>query len=1105
MSIPPDPSSASDQPEYILASRNEPAYTSPQTSPFKTPGVEQILLLPQVGKACILCNGTVTFYTLPELSPAFGGKIKQSDCTWIGGLDRNFIEEDQDPSQGAVIIICLKSKLRLIRIGDKPFKVSDIDVGSVLGIQRRDDLACVADSKSYALLDVVNQRKIDLFPISSIPDSPPARSGSPLGDPPQIDRPLARSVSARNPHRPPHLRGHERQTSLGSSPHPSDRLRPESPWPARSVSRSGTSQSPSRSQSPAVDIDGKPLPDPPQRVPSPPKPVTSAIPLKPHVASPTPNEFLLTTGTSQDEPGVGMFVNLDGDVVRGTVDFASYPDSLLLDGSGIDSASLPMPGSAPDEGYILAIVRREHRRMIEYQRWDVGAGEPQHVKGWLSLPKFDTDDDAKSFAVGLRTAATGINLTVPEIGSALSLRRLNLTSSASSDEEADAKRSKDEDQLITQFANIQARVLLYARDRISWVVRNPIVVRLESQLRASRIISETTFTVHRADVQKIINSLRGQEATNEFEFLGFNYVRQQASLLLLIDLILTTKAGKLASEQDKRSTIEALVLDDIDPRILLSIIPVLSEEVIEGSQGIWVPGGLRDTIQAFKTTQDLSDIHTDTTGPFGANLLLVIKDYLLVWRRKKGFGSVADETSVSLTVDAALLHLLLILDANSPRGPARQGSLRAELNDVVDHGVECFHRAVELLENYHRLYILSRLYQSRKQISQVLATWKRILDGEQDAGGELVDGEQDVRKYLARIKDPQLVSDYGTWLANRNPRLGAQIFADENSRVRFTPTEAVDLLKEKAPGAVKDFLEHLVFGKNNIHYVNDLISFYLDTVLSSISSDENTRTMLTDSYSTYRALRPPKPTYRQFITDNAVDATWYANRLRLLQLIGGSHDAASRYDVDKLAERLQPYSDVLVPEMIILNGRRGEHIEALRLLVHGLGDYDTAIRYCLLGGSSIFNPSGAVSDDSLKLPEKEEQEVLFRHLLHEFMRIEDEEERVERSAELLEKFGSLFDVGDVSLCPLPFTMLSSIVPTPSLLWLRNSCPIRNYSLTDAFTGLSTHTTDLAAQYLTGIHHTCASPTSEGEERIRRRQGPCVGAESTRCCAGSGED
>ena len=51
-------------------------------------------------------------------------------------------------------------------------------------------------------------------------------------------------------------------------------------------------------------------------------------------------------------------------------------------------------------------------------------------------------------------------------------------------------------------------------------------------------------------------------------------------------------------------------------------------------------------------------------------MLKPIKRYLMVWRRKKGFGSVADEAHVFHTVDAALLRIVLMLDESSPRGPA---------------------------------------------------------------------------------------------------------------------------------------------------------------------------------------------------------------------------------------------------------------------------------------------------------------------------------------------------------------------------------------------------------------------------------------------------
>lgn len=222
-------------------------------------------------------------------------------------------------------------------------------------------------------------------------------------------------------------------------------------------------------------------------------------------------------------------------------------------------------------------------------------------------------------------------------------------------------------------------------------------------------------------------------------------------------------------------------------------------------------------VEQFLAQNDLSSMNMDVNGPFGDNLLHFVKRYLQFWKRRKGMASVTNDPYVFQTVDAALLHILLLLDQGSPTGTSSPGTHRAELTELVDKEVECFDRAVQLLEQFQRLYLLSRLYQTNCKASvkaaNVLATWKRIIEGEEDKGGELVDGEQRVREYLARIRDQSQVEEYGAWLANRNPKLGVQIFADDNSRVKFEPTRAVALLREKAPGAVKEYLEYLVFGK----------------------------------------------------------------------------------------------------------------------------------------------------------------------------------------------------------------------------------------------------------------------------------------------------
>ncbi|KAK5111470.1 hypothetical protein LTR62_004922 [Meristemomyces frigidus] len=1031
VSIPPEADDSSGQPPFIFATKLDPPFDSEQESPDR--GVKRILVLPHAQKACILCNGTLTFYTLPELSPAFGGRIKQGNCLWIGGIDEVEQNYGGNAAYGTVIVVALRSKLRLIRISDEARKIRDIELGGVRTVARREDLACVADGKAYSLLDVVNQRKNELFSISSL-------SEADLPEPVLASaktREASRSVSAStSPVRAG--RAHERNFSLDAAPKANDRLQPgnTSPWPSRKSSKLGESpaQPSSREASPAKtgseNVSARSSVDVP-REPAPVSTSTSlshAKPLPPNIVSPSVNEFLLTTGTRLDEPGVGIFVNLDGDVVRGTIEFSSYPTSLVIDGAN-STSNLPEEGVS-GETYVLAMVRRskeagdsEGSRLwdaaVEVQRCDMDLSETQADKQWLVLPSRGAEEgdvhDVQT-GVGLKRATSSMQLTVPEILTSLRSRRLPLSMQAAEESKTDQKRNEEEDKFIVRLANVEANILLFHGDQLSWVLRSALITNLERQLESA--VSKGSTSELRIDVsivQRVINAIRGQDAMNELDFLTLTYIRQKASILLFGNLVLQTVGGTIAYEHDKRRAEEALMAGEIDPRVLLLLVPPLAEDIDEGSNGIWVSQGLRDTTALVRSSFEAQRLTRDTEGPYGDNLLQLTKRYLLSWRKKKGFGSVADEASVFQSVDAALLHVLLLLDQSSPRGLALPGSVRAELNEVVDKGVECFDRAKVLFEKFGRLYMLSRLYQSRKQTALVLETWRRILVGGEDKGGELIDGEADVRKYLTKLRDGTLVREYGAWLASRNPRLGVQVFADEHAKVKFSPHEAVAILKDKAPGAVKDYLEHLVFGKNQNQYVNDLLTFYLDTVLNELDKADGVATdLLKGSYESYRALRAPKPTYRHFITDNALQAEWWDNRLRLLKLLSGSHAIGSAgYDVDALGERLEPYAEVLVPEMIILFSRRGKHGEALRLLTQGLGDWDTAIRYCLLGGKGLFHSSPLGGSHGDAAVTHAEQSALFTILLYEFLRIPDLSDRIERTSELLSRFGAWFEISNV--------------------------------------------------------------------------------------------
>lgn len=1043
VSIPADSDDGSPASTFIFASRLQPAFT--EIASAKHPGVQQILPLPRAKKLCIICNDTLTFYSLPELSPAVRNAI--SNCSWVGGGDLD-IDRTGDGATDEVLI-CRQSQISLTNISNVAKPMRNIKFAGCLVSSRRENFACVADAHSYALLDVENQQKISLFPISSLDEN---EGGGKVEDiSPVVEPRSGRRSTATRPtlEAGSDVKSHGRSTSLGTfvgglgrqpgSPQSRSRDRsaiatPElttgasSPSTATIHSRQGSSSgSPNRLQT----MSGKEAANHPERISSlkklPLLPSHYSKNLQPHICSPSASEFLLTTGTTPAEPGVGIFVNTDGDVVRGTLEFSSYPSSVVVD---VNSESTGGPGK-DNESYVLASVARssdaDKSPAVEIQKLN---SDPNEQKTWLDLSTYhiqgvNASNEAHVDNFGLRAVHTAIEVSFPEVGASLRAKRLrfykegaqNLTSEPhhSSDTlESEHSREQEEIAFARRLGGRKTNIVVWCGPSIWWMARTPLLIRLDSALDRALGSSQDYLEhakINRNEMMQVIKSIQGQEATTETEFLSLGYIRQKISLILFGDLLVQCAANLDIENGDKKTTEELLMEGGIDPRVVVSMVSLLREEIIEGTKGIWVHAGLMPVIEHYWSITSSQTWLQGRMSQKGIEMLLLIKRYLSSWRKRKGFGSIADEVEVFQTVDAAMLHLMLHHDSTRSKNSSLASS-RTELYSIVDAGVDCFERAVYLLEKYQRLYVLSRLYQSRKLTAMVLQTWRRIIDGEKNFESEFVNGENEVRKYLTKIKDPALVEEFGTWLARRNPLLGVQVFTDDNSRVKVKPHSVVKLLQENAPNAVKVYLEHLVFGKKNFQYANDLISYYLDSVLSILKTSREAREILSKSYETYRALDPPKPTYRQFIIDNAITLPWWHDRLRLLELLGGIHGTDFSYDVAKVLSRIEPYEQDLVPELIILDGRQGRHEQALRLLTHGLGDFHTAINYCLLGGASIFHPvSGHTA--SFPAPSRNEQKLLFQSLLSEFFQIEDRRNRLERTSELLERFGSWYNVSEV--------------------------------------------------------------------------------------------
>ena len=847
-----------DGPTYILASRLQPGGWTNAPLNLQGQGVRRILLLPGPTKACVLCNGVVSFYSLPELSPAFPNR-EPSGVQWIGGLDGN---EDLDNPEGQVVMIANSKRILLVRVGEKlkPIKNS-IEYPGCLTSSRRDTIACVADRTSYALLEIEHQQKIPLFPISSSGEHAETPGRAPVISYLHKDsRPARPSSLVHRRLSPSPGPGHGRSTSLGDFINGASKRPPSSRLGSHERSGSRTPDPKPEAASPVVDVvplrnhlHGTSLSKEPQARPRAstvvePGPVifdvvqpkTSEF-LQPHILSPSPTEFLLSTGTDEDEPGVGLFVNLDGDVVRGTLEFSRYPEAVVMDKCLGMQSNDPSSADLSRDDCVLALMSRRVNdnlltKGIEIQGVFSDSGSFSKLRGWLEVPWESLSNQTE---VGLFRTTDACDQNFAEVGHLLRLVCLRVDGhgpetqhslAGSSDPrtrasletverekdlfevhsvvssagwaatDRETRRVKEETTLACSLGFCQSQVMVWSGNRIWHVARNPLTLQLEAALGAA-INEEAGFRVNASKITSVLGDIRKREAKNENEFISFNYIRQKSSLALFLDVRVRTHDDADYPENLRR-TEDALVDGGLDPRIILMLIPMLRSEALHGPQGLWTHRGLAELF--YHHYASISNV--EVTAP--VDFWMMLNRYLTMWQGKRGFGSITDEQYVFDSVDAGLLHVLLHLDQSlPPRSPAAS-SIRAKLHNVVDHWKGDFDRAVQLLEQYRRLFVLSRLYQSRRLAKAVLRTWKRIIDGEIDLGGELSASaaELKIRGYLVVIRDANLVEEYGLWLAARNPKVAIEVFTDDGSRVKFAPQRITALLKNKAPGAVQQYL-----------------------------------------------------------------------------------------------------------------------------------------------------------------------------------------------------------------------------------------------------------------------------------------------------------
>ncbi|XP_074210798.1 transforming growth factor-beta receptor-associated protein 1 isoform X1 [Camelus bactrianus] len=218
------------------------------------------------------------------------------------------------------------------------------------------------------------------------------------------------------------------------------------------------------------------------------------------------------------------------------------------------------------------------------------------------------------------------------------------------------------------------------------------------------------------------------------------------------------------------------------------------------------------------------------------------------------------------------------------------------------------------LEKHKKYFALGLLYHYNHLDAAAVQLWVNIVNGDvHDATRS--DLYEYIVDFLTYSLDPELVWKYADWALQKSQEVGVQVFTKrplDSQQSSFNPADVIACLK-KYPQALVKYLEHLVMDRRlqKEEYHTHLAVLYLDEVLQQKPGATGQGTEVTEMQAKLRHLLQKSDLYRVHI---------------LLDRIRGAG---------------------LPMERAILHGRLEQHEEALRILVHELGDFAAAEDYCL--------------------------------------------------------------------------------------------------------------------------------------------------------------
>ncbi|RDW33763.1 hypothetical protein B0I72DRAFT_151737 [Yarrowia lipolytica] len=943
-------------PQYIIASRQKVHATRTRT-------VDKIVVLPQISRALVLSNSTVSVFSVPEFAPASGfGKVRDVlDMCVDQDITKALLKNPTAAASSVHVTTFTKNTIRIVNVSANGLKlVKDVSYAEALTGVRRGRLCLVGNTKTYDLVDVERVRKVPLFEVWSGADS-------------------------------------------------------------------------------GADLK--------------PQPVAALV---------GDSEFLVACGTQKGDPAMGMIINSDGDISRGTIAWNDYPTSVVVD--------YPLVGAVVGQKVCFHNVVNQTEVLIGDEVDDKVSKEEKSDDKQECKKDSNTDGDNGNKDKGDKKDkkdmedAEGESEEGEDKGTDNEAGEEAKKPEGASKENTEAtvepatkvtisKVLKQFDIPFPEMVNKLTLVDVYAKDKggskddIKDIEESSHSTKLSSWCKTSSNI----FTYSDKGVFTYISTPRLFHLENlvEQQKLGELYIelesfghgdnanseaanRQKEYLQLLVCLSHLSHDRQADFKQIWTNSFHDYLLDlkilmyIFCPKILDKLeVPNGVVTALDVSKSMVAPDDKSGDVVSRKwwhTCYDICQYHLrdPNTADFkGRWMLEVLLCQLLVSDCASDLLKENTAEDSSDVVTGAIMHLV-------------------ESQLVTDKGIS---ESAEILREHKKWYPLSLLDLRVNKIASVCEIWQSILAGDIEEP-LFTNGPKRLSALLKTCSDKELVRAYGLWLVDKFPQEGVAIFVDQDSsnagsKIKFNSKEDKDKISTAIKAmqnqvAWKSYLQQMLFVEGEVSMVGEYVGLLIDECIADIKDakdyDED------EVSAAYRALNPPKRSYFEFLKSKKGTDTTLASRVEIIRMIdrglcgekkekgddkshngkksrgkGVFGDAKWHFDVNwsssltledylSFQEKLIPYQNQFLLELVIIYGQLGDHQRCIDMLVHDLTDYQTAVDYC----ANVDNVEGSTpaADEILK-------RSLFTHLFKQLLKItSDQDTKVYYCRHVMEKYGN---------------------------------------------------------------------------------------------------